>query len=59
MKDLPGTEPIWMGELKDLMKRFPHCPHCGSIDLQRNNGLAECDHCLWMGSDHEAGYIVR
>jgi hypothetical protein len=44
-----------MREIEDLKQEVPHCPHCGSSDLQRNNslGLAECDHCPWMGCDDE------
>ena len=52
---LPGTEPIGMREIEDLKKNVPRCPHCGSLDLQRNNGLAECNHSPWMGRDHEVG----
>ena len=26
--------PIWMNALKDLNKTVPHCPYCGSPDLQ-------------------------
>jgi ribosomal protein L37AE/L43A len=51
-------EPALMRELEDLMKIVPHCPHCGSIALQRINGLAMCDDCPWTGSDQDAGYIV-
>jgi ribosomal protein L37AE/L43A len=66
MKSLPGTDSVWMREfepalmreLEDLMKIVPHCPHCGSIALQRINGLAMCDDCPWTGSDHDAGYMV-
>lgn len=53
MEGFPVVEPVWMRELEDLMKKVPRCPHCGSIDLQRDNGLAECDHCPWTGSDHD------
>ncbi len=52
---LPGTEPIWMREIEDLEKNVPRCPHCGSLDLQWNNGLAECHHSPRMGRDHEVG----
>jgi hypothetical protein len=52
---LPGTEPILMREIEDLKQEVPHCPHCGSLDLQRNNGLVECNHCPWMGRDDEVG----
>jgi hypothetical protein len=52
---LPAPEPIWMREIEDLKPKVPHCPHCGSLDLQRNNELAECNHNPWMGRAHEVG----
>ena len=52
---LPGTEPLLTREIEDLKQKVSRCPHCGSLDLQRNNELAECNHSPWMGSDHEGG----
>jgi len=53
MLRLLGTEPIWMREIEDLKQNVPRCPHCGSLDLQRTNELAQCTHSPWMGRDHE------
>ncbi len=27
------------------------CPSCGSIDVQIDQGLAECDQCQWSGAE--------
>jgi len=48
----------WMRVLEDLKKRVPHCPNCGCVDLQMDNGLVECDQCSWTGSDHEVRQIA-
>lgn len=55
MMRTPGTELLGMKEIEDLGKKVPRCPHCGSLDLQRNKGLAECHHGPWRGRDHEGG----
>jgi hypothetical protein len=55
MTRLPSTEPISMREIEDLKQEVSHCPHCGSLELQRNKGVTECTHCQWMGCDHEVG----
>jgi hypothetical protein len=52
---LPGTEPLLTREIEDLKQTVSRCPHCGSLDLHRNNELAECNHSPWMGRDHEVG----
>jgi hypothetical protein len=52
---LPGTEPLLTREIEDLKQTDSRCPHCGSLDLHRNNELAECNHSPWMGRDHEVG----
>ena len=55
MMRTPGTELFGMKEIEDLGKNVPGCPHCGSLDLQRDKGLAECHHGPWSGRDHEGG----
>ena len=29
------------------------CPNCGSLDLQFDQGIVECDHCPWTGQKDE------
>jgi hypothetical protein len=50
---LLGPEPVGVRKLEDVMKKVPRCAHCRSLDLQRDNGLAECTHSPSMERDRE------
>jgi hypothetical protein len=45
----PMTEPMTDRDNDRGTSMVARCPNCGSLDLQFDQGVVECDHCPWTG----------